>query len=130
MRLQACIVDYDAVTNKSVQSVLVLPEGPPLEFLLGVLNINSFLGIFCRSPMLLTATTFPRSGSKRLANFLFAGRRQRPVAGRKSSHPNLAAKAADPSADVSAWEREIDEIVYRLYGLTEEEIKIVEGAQK
>jgi len=38
----------------------------------------------------------------------------------------LAAKRADAAADVSAWEREIDERVYRLYGLTPEEIKIVE----
>jgi hypothetical protein len=38
----------------------------------------------------------------------------------------LAAKQADPSADVTALEREIDERVYRLYGLTPEEIKIVE----
>jgi hypothetical protein len=29
---------------------------------------------------------------------------------------------------VSAWEREIDERVYRLYGLTPEEIKLVESA--
>jgi hypothetical protein len=40
----------------------------------------------------------------------------------------LAAKKADPAADTSAWEREIDERVYRLYGLTAEEIRIVEGA--
>ena len=40
----------------------------------------------------------------------------------------LAAKKGDPSADMSALEREIDERVYRLYGLTKEEIKIVEGA--
>ena len=32
----------------------------------------------------------------------------------------LAAKAADPAADTSALEREIDRIVYELYGLTEE----------
>jgi hypothetical protein len=38
----------------------------------------------------------------------------------------LAAKRADPNTDTSAWEREIDECVYRLYGLTPEEIKIVE----
>ena len=38
----------------------------------------------------------------------------------------LAAKRADAAADVSAWEREIDERVYRLYGLAAEEIKIVE----
>ena len=33
----------------------------------------------------------------------------------------------NPAADTSALEREIDERVYKLYGLTEEEIKIVEG---
>jgi len=42
----------------------------------------------------------------------------------------LAAKAADPAADTSAWEREIDERVYKLYGLTAEEIRIVEGAAR
>jgi len=42
----------------------------------------------------------------------------------------LAAKARDAGADVSAWEREIDQLVYALYGLTPEEIKIVEGAAK
>jgi hypothetical protein len=39
----------------------------------------------------------------------------------------LAAKHANPVADNSALEREIDVLVYQLYGLTEEEIGIVEG---
>ena len=39
----------------------------------------------------------------------------------------LAAKKADNTADTSAMEAEIDRLVYSLYGLTEEEIKIVEG---
>jgi adenine-specific DNA-methyltransferase len=42
----------------------------------------------------------------------------------------LAAKAKDADADVSKLEREIDELVYALYALTPEEIKIVEGAAK
>ncbi len=43
----------------------------------------------------------------------------------------LAAKQRDASADTSALEREIDELVYALYGLTPEEIKLVEeGATK
>jgi hypothetical protein len=41
----------------------------------------------------------------------------------------LAAKAVDPAADTGAWEQEIDGIVYELYGLTEEEIAIVEGRE-
>ncbi len=32
----------------------------------------------------------------------------------------------DPTADTSALESEIDRMVYRLYGLTEEEISIIE----
>jgi hypothetical protein len=39
----------------------------------------------------------------------------------------LATKEQDAGADVSALERQIDELVYELYGLTDEEIAIVEG---
>lgn len=39
----------------------------------------------------------------------------------------LAAKKSDPNADTTALEREIDQVVYQLYELTPEEIKIIEG---
>jgi hypothetical protein len=39
----------------------------------------------------------------------------------------LRLKSANPQADTAALERQIDTLVYELYGLTEEEIKIVEG---
>ncbi len=39
----------------------------------------------------------------------------------------LAAKKANPQADTSALEAEIDRLVYDLYGLTDDEIAIVEG---
>ena len=39
----------------------------------------------------------------------------------------LAAKEKDSSADISQWQREIDNLVYELYGLTKEEIEMVEG---
>ncbi len=42
----------------------------------------------------------------------------------------LAAKARDAGADTSTLEREIDQLVYKLYGLSEEEIGIVEGKTK
>jgi hypothetical protein len=41
----------------------------------------------------------------------------------------LAVKAKDADADTSKLEREIDELVYALYSLTPEEIKIVEGTK-
>lgn len=39
----------------------------------------------------------------------------------------LDAKEKNPTADTSALEAEIDQLVYQLYGLTEDEIAIVEG---
>ncbi|MFZ3089376.1 MAG: N-6 DNA methylase [Nitrospirota bacterium] len=39
----------------------------------------------------------------------------------------LAAKKKDPNADTTALERQIDKMVYALYGLTPDEIAIVEG---
>ena len=43
---------------------------------------------------------------------------------------SLPAKQRDAGADVSELEREIDELVYALYGVTPEEIKLVEGTAK
>lgn len=42
----------------------------------------------------------------------------------------LASKRANPQADTSALEKEIDQLVYQLYGLTEEEIRIVERKEQ
>ena len=39
----------------------------------------------------------------------------------------LSAKKSNPQTDTSQWEKEIDKLVYSLYELTEEEIKIIEG---
>lgn len=39
----------------------------------------------------------------------------------------LYAKSKYHDADTSAFEREIDQKVYELYGLTDEEIRVIEG---
>jgi hypothetical protein len=41
----------------------------------------------------------------------------------------LKAKRANPAADISAQEWEIDDLVYRPYGLTPEDIQLVEGVR-
>jgi len=41
----------------------------------------------------------------------------------------LAAKKQNPQTDTGEWENEIDRLVYRLYELTEEEVKIIEGGR-
>lgn len=42
----------------------------------------------------------------------------------------LEQKKQNPNTDTSRLESEIDEIVYKFYGLTEDEIKIVEEATR
>ena len=42
----------------------------------------------------------------------------------------LEIKRQKPKADTTELEREIDEIVYKLYGLIEEEIKIIRDSVK
>lgn len=43
---------------------------------------------------------------------------------------SLPTKQRDAGADASTLEREIDELVYALHGVTLEEIELVEGAGK
>jgi hypothetical protein len=43
---------------------------------------------------------------------------------------DFIAKQRNAEADTSALERELDELVSALYGLTPEEIKLVEGSAK
>lgn len=45
-------------------------------------------------------------------------------------NPQTAAKRTNPQADTSKWEDKIDQLVYQLYGLTGEEIAIVEGKKQ
>jgi len=40
----------------------------------------------------------------------------------------LSAKKQNPEAATSQLEKEIDQLVYKLYNLTEEEIKIIESS--
>ncbi|MDQ1349866.1 MAG: adenine-specific DNA-methyltransferase, partial [Acidobacteriota bacterium] len=74
----------------------------------------------------LERQAFPKINTKSLEGF--------PIVPYKENHriislsaQILAAKGANPDADTTALEKEIDRLVYELYGLTDEEIKIVEG---
>jgi hypothetical protein len=53
----------------------------------------------------------------------FFGSQNRQLASAKAPHDKTVLQA-----QIDATDRQIDRLVYDLYGLTEEEIKIVEGA--
>jgi hypothetical protein len=54
----------------------------------------------------------------------------RPRSPAMNSDHILAVKARDAAAGVSGLKREIDELVYALYGLTKEEKALVQSAAK
>ncbi len=99
---------------------------PQLNFLVGLLN-SSLLNFFYREisqegGRVLAEVKPQRIRSLPISDVSFE--KQKPV--ERLVERILSTKQSDVEADVSALEREIDELVYVLYGLTKEEIEIVE----
>ena len=100
------------------------------KFLLGVLNATVVTWLFWRLVPRLQNDFF-EPGAKFLSEFpIPIAPPEKKKAVERLVDRILAAKQRDAEADVSGWEREIDELVYALYSLTPEEIQIVEGAAK
>lgn len=110
--------------------VLKIKEETELSyrFLLGVLN-SRFIGWYFRKKFQISSDdTFPQ--------IMISDIQQLPVPRAASEDQQilaalvdqiLVAKKADPKTDTSSLEKQIDQLVYQLYGLTEAEIAIVEG---
>lgn len=100
--------------------------GPNLKFLLGILNSKFAEWYFDK----ISTTT--GMGTNRWKKYKIE---LMPIKTSNSFHSQITAiveqiiekKKENPEADTTAEEKEIDRLVYELYGLTEEEIKIVEG---
>ena len=108
---------------------LLPPSGIKSKFLLGVLNSSTIC--FYLS---LIAETSGMGTSRWINNYV----KEFPIPEAACEQQALiislvnqilATKRTNPDADVSELENEIDQIVYLLYGLTPEEIKIVEGTK-
>lgn len=111
----------------SVHSLIKKPTGPELKYVLGV--INSTLGNYLYH--LLIAEE-----GKVFAQVKLTFLRKIPIKKATLSEQKsiiklvdkiLTLKENDSESDTSYLEKQIDELVYKLYDLTEEEIKIIEG---
>jgi len=134
----------DFVTNKSMQTVLRNPDGPELGYFLGILNSRLMSWYFlCRSNV-GQRDDFPKivlkeTRSLPIRSVDFKVRREKAQHDRMVSlvdsmlalHKQLAldkgeAQRGAIQRQIEATDREIDRLVYDLYGLTEEDIKLVE----
>ena len=127
--LDGCI-DENAEILPGKSTIVICSENISLlKFLLGLLN--------SKLPIFYVKTKYSSSSycggitfSKDMINnfpippTIGASIQQRPIISLVDKI--LAAKKSNPQADTSAWEREIDLLVYRLYGLTYDEVLVVD----
>ena len=106
---------------------LLPPSGIDSKFLLGILNskvICFYLNLIAETSGMGTS----RWINKHVKEFpipMVARNKQAPII--QLVDQILEIRYTDPVTDITAQEREIDRLVYALYGLTEEEIAAVEN---
>ena len=147
-QVQAVLAREDFVTNKSMQSVLQRPDGPSLSFLLGCFNSRLLSWLFLQKSNIAQRDDFPKIVLKETRSLPFP-RIDLSNPSSRASHDKLVAlvdkmlllvpklRSAKSEGDrstlenaVAATDRAIDALVYELYGLTAEEIALVEAPAK
>ena len=140
-RLMATLVSDTFVTNKNLYSILVTEEAIDLHCVLGILNSKLISYLYLNQVAQATKDDFPQITIKDVLGLPFLGistlkshqqQLVKLVQQMLALHQKLPAKRLDYERtalkrQLEATDREIDRLVYDLYGLTEEEIKIVEG---
>ena len=122
---------YDE-SNYYPEATVFMMTGAHLKYVLALLNSKLLFYVFVK---FYAGTMFDTEGIRYKKAFLehlpipqISETEQQPFEALVDQI--LAAKQRDPAADTRALEAEIDRLVYALYGLTPEEIEIVEGTSK
>jgi hypothetical protein len=130
-RLMATLIDEQLVFKKDVNPFLINDKRVNPRFVLGILNSILVSFLYIKTSSIAIKDDFRQTTLAELRRIPI------PICSeaQQKSLINivdriLAAKRANPQADTSALEREIDQLVYQLYGLTEEEIAIIMGKEK
>jgi hypothetical protein len=146
-RLQAVRAEQSFVTNKSMQSILSMEASPSLDFLLGCINSKLMSWYFLHRSNIAQRDDFPKIVLKETRNLPIPvsaddrrwrkqhDRMQVTVGQILNLHAQLQKARTDQERTVlerqiEATDRQIDKLVYQLYGLTEDEIAIVESSVK
>jgi predicted type IV restriction endonuclease len=144
-RLQAVFVKDNYITNKSMQSILPSDDHYNILYLLGLLNSRLLSWYFLSIHSVGRRDDFPKIVLKQTRDLPFRvidfsdksdKRRHDRMVSLVETMLELHKKVAEMKAghektvverQISATDRQIDQLVYELYGLTDEEIAIVEG---
>jgi len=127
--INACLVEETILNDRNSMNIINFKESP--ECILGILNSRLVSFWFFHKFGKMQRNIFPQFKVNELAAFpLPKNRANKQVEIAELVKKILAAKKRDPDADTTALEDKIARMVYELYGLTEEEIKVVEGTFK
>ena len=144
---KAVKVADDFVTNKSMQSILAIHQGPDLNYLLGILNSRLMSWYFLRRSNIAQRDDFPKIILKETRSLPIV-----PVAGRTKEHRFTQEKISALTEEIiDLYEKlrhcrlphekdavnrqavgidmQIDRLVYQLYDISQKEIVLVEKAQ-
>jgi restriction endonuclease S subunit len=102
-------------------------KAPSLEFLIALINSTFFSWIFSKTANKLVTDTFPRISLHDLKNFSIR------IPGKKEEDEIVSIvnaiylqKKNDHNINTSALENKLDDLIYKLYDLSMDEIEIVE----
>jgi adenine-specific DNA-methyltransferase len=124
--LCCALLEEAALTESTLYSCWSINEGISNKYLLALLNSRLF-DYYIKKLLITNKQAFPQILMTDLGNLPIL------IVDAKSQQPFitfvdqiLSAKKKDPNTDTFALEKQIDEMVYSLYGLTPEEIAIIE----
>ena len=124
--ITALYLDDVLYSNRSLFSIKIVNENFDPKFVLGCLN-SRLLQFYYQTKFKAETELFPKIRIIQAKEFPIPNIHltdQQPIVSLVTQI--LSAKKENPAADTFELEREIDRLVYGLYGLTEEEVEIIE----
>ena len=133
-KIQATYIEETYCNYKTILNVIPKDDSQlSMKYLCGLLNSKLLSSIFSNSSNKLEAKSFPRLSVGDLKNLpikqidISIEHEQKVYSDIISLVDQIQSlRHSDPAADTSTFDVEIDRLVYELYGLTEEEITIIE----
>jgi len=126
-RLSVAYCDEKLVFKKDINPFIPIDRRFQPLYLLAILCSRFISYLYLKSSSIATKDDFRQTTLAELRKLpipVISEQDKRPII--ENAAQILAIKNVNPNADTSALEQETDQLVYTLYGLTEEEIKIIE----
>lgn len=142
-RLMATLASETFITNKNLYTILPKKDGINIHFILGLLNSCLLSHLYINQVTQAAKDDFPQITIKDVLALPFPEPTdeethkqmvhlvkhmlslQKELSDAKTAHEKTALQR-----QIGATDQQIDQLVYELYGLTEEEIRIVEESTK